>query len=126
MERIYNEVQISYEDEPAHSQEPTRGDNKLNTSLDDLLSPQLRLLIQRQMAAKKEADRLAKAAEYTQVFNNGEDELVTLLEKTGTAIVAIKKRKCSLQYLQQTIAAPHNVYLQVKGLNEQAAGRKCQ
>jgi hypothetical protein len=94
--------------------------------LKTILSPQLLLLLQRQRAEKRNADLLAKEAKNARAFEEGEAQLKVLLEKIGTAIWATKKRKCSLQYLQETIALLHNTYLQVKGLNESGAGRKCQ
>lgn len=125
--RIYNDIEISYEgNEEMVGMEVTVGDNKLNFSLENLLLPRLLLLLQKQRAEKREVDRLAREAENQQAFKQGEAQLVAILEKIQAAIQTAKKRKCSLQYLQEMIAMLHNTHLQVKGLNEVSAGRKCQ
>lgn len=124
--RIYNDIEISYEGEPTLSNESATDENKLGFSLETMLSPQLLLLLQRERATKRQADLLAKEAENAQAFEDGEAELMALLEKIYHALEAKKKRKCSLQYLQETVALLHSAYLQVKGLNESGAGRKCQ
>ncbi|KAK3805237.1 MAG: hypothetical protein JOS17DRAFT_768795 [Linnemannia elongata] len=112
--RIYNDIEISYEGEPSLSKESATDENRLNLSLETLLSPQLLLLLQRQRAEKREADLLAKAAENARAFEDGEAELMAILQKIYQALAAKKKRKCSFQYLQETIALLHNAYLQVK------------
>jgi hypothetical protein len=124
--RIYNDIEISYEGEPSLSKESTADENQLNVSLETILSPQLLVLLQRQRAEKREADLLAKAAENARAFRDGEEQLMALFKKIYEVLSATKKRKCSFQYLQETIALLHSAYLQVKGLNESDAGRKCQ
>jgi len=124
--RIYNEIEISYEGEPSVLEETITSDNKVDVSLEKTLSPQLLLLLQKHRAEKKEAERLAKEAENARAFEEGEAQLRALMEKIDATLRATKKRKCSYQYLQETVAVLHNSYLQVKGLNESGAGRKCQ
>lgn len=98
--RIYNDIEISYEGEPSLPKESATDENRLNLSLETLLSPQLLLLFQRQRAEKREADLLAKAAENARAFEDGEAELMAILQKIYQALAAKKKRKCSFQYLQ--------------------------
>ena len=124
--RIYNDIEISYEGEPSLSKESTADENQLNVSLETILSPQLLVLLQRQRTEKREADLLAKAAENARAFRDGEEQLMALFKKIYEVLSATKKRKRSFQYLQETIASLHSTYLQVKGLNESGAGRKCQ
>jgi len=125
--RIYNDVEISYEGNvETVALGVTVGDNELDISLENMLSPGLLLVLQKQRAETREADRLAKEAENMQAFKEGEAQLMAVLEKIQASIQTAKKRKCSLQYLQETIAVLHNAHLQVKGLNEVGAGRKCQ
>jgi len=69
---------------------------------------------------------LANEGENVQAFGDGETELMTLLEKMYHVLEAKKKRKCSLLYLQETVALIPSAYLQVKCLNESGARRKCQ
>ena len=125
--RIYNDIEISYEGNvETVGLEATVSDNELDIPLENLLSPRLLLLLQKQRAETREADRLAKEAENMRAFEDGEAQLMDILEKIQATIQTAKKRKCSLQYLQETIAVLHNAHLQVKGLNEVGAGRKCQ
>ena len=124
--RIYNDIEISYEGAPSFSEEATTDENQLHVSLEKTLPLHILLLLEKQRAEKREADMLAKETENARAFEEDEAQLVALLKKIHAALLATKKSKCSFHYLQETIALLHNAYLQVKGLNESGAGRKCQ
>ncbi|KAF9312408.1 hypothetical protein BG006_004383, partial [Podila minutissima] len=73
--RIYNDIEISYEGEPSVSEgesyvteESITSDNRVDASLEKMLSPQLLLLLQKHRAEKREAERLTKEAENARAF----------------------------------------------------------
>ncbi|KAI8594609.1 hypothetical protein EDD21DRAFT_393290, partial [Dissophora ornata] len=124
--RIYSDVDISYEGHVETVSPVAAVSDTLDIPLENMLSPRLLLLLQKQRAETREDNRLAKEVENMRAFEHGEEQLMAILEKIQATVQTVKKRKCSLQYLQETIAVLHNAHLQAKGLNEVGAGRKCQ
>ncbi|KAK3834071.1 MAG: hypothetical protein J3R72DRAFT_452558 [Linnemannia gamsii] len=77
-------------------------------------------------AEKKAERRKLRESERAIEFNGCEKRLLHLLKSMGDEARATKRRKCTLQYFQSTIADLERTLLGVKGLNTVHAGRKCQ
>ncbi|KAI8606020.1 hypothetical protein EDD21DRAFT_349490 [Dissophora ornata] len=91
-----------------------------------ILSPHLALQLQRARAVQQEAARVARDAENALKFKDCEAKLQDLMKSILHEAAAIKRRKCTLQYFQSSIAGLERTLLEVKGLNQVGAGRKCQ
>jgi len=125
--RIYINLEICYDEGPTHPQEPIVCDNGPTFSLESLLSPHLALQLQRSRAEKQEAARVAREAQNAQIFHECERNLEASVLAIAHEVLAKKnRRKCTLQYLQSVVAGLERTLLEVKGLNQVGAGRRCQ
>ena len=124
--RIYLGMRIPYDGEgDLDGKEEVKQDLDCRIpSLESTLPKQIRLLLQRQRAERKELEQITRDIEKEEAFM----ECETAMKATADAIVAElhrKKRKCTLEYMQGTSAALRNVYLEVQGLNTVNAGQRC-
>lgn len=124
--RIYRNMEICYDEGPTLPLEPIDDDNNPTFSLEAILSPHLALQLQRARAVQQEAARVARDAENALKFKDCETKLQDLMKSILHEAAAIKRRKCTLQYFQSSIAGLERTLLEVKGLNQVGAGRKCQ
>ena len=91
-----------------------------------MLNPAIIAQLSKARAEKKEAARKDREAEQVLAFKDCEERLTALLATIGDEARAQKRRKCSLQYFQSAIAGLERIVLEIKGLNNVGAGRKCQ
>ncbi|KAF9579394.1 hypothetical protein BGW38_004359, partial [Lunasporangiospora selenospora] len=89
--KIFQDTKISYEGEP--SLPVPKEMSPSGVSLENMLSPQLQLVLQKQRAEKMEASRLTREAENERVFEESEEQLSTLLMKINREFMAKKRRK---------------------------------
>jgi len=128
IQRVYQGMEISYGGESTLSQEPelVSQDTNLGPTLESTLPPHILLLLQNERAAKREAARTAREEANEQAFQDCEAELEDTIMKLVSVARATKKRKCTLEYFQSTLAGLKHTLLEVQGLNTARAGRKCQ
>ena len=104
----------------------------LDTSEDEIpaawrvIVPLVVLQMELARAEKKAERRKLRESERAIESNGCEKRLLHLLKSMGDEARATKRRKCTLQYFQSTIADLERTLLGVKGLNTVHAGRKCQ
>lgn len=125
-QKIYQGMVISYDGEHSLPQDPVSPSIDLGPSLESTLPPNIILLLQRQWAVKREAERVAREKANEQAFQECEAELEQCVTKLVHMAKGTKKRKCTLQYFQSTLAGLKHTLLEVQGLNAAGAGRKCQ
>lgn len=125
-QRIYQGMVISYDGEQPLPQEPVSQGIDFCPSLESTLSPNLILLLQKERALKREAERVAREQANEQAFQECEAELEQCIARLVDVAKRTRKRKCTLQYFQSTLAGLKHTLLEVQGLNASGAGRKCQ
>ncbi|KAK3836266.1 MAG: hypothetical protein J3R72DRAFT_450473 [Linnemannia gamsii] len=135
--RIYNSMDISYDGSDMFLRDEDVTDDDMNngSEVDDddssedeipaawrVIVPLVVLQMELARAEKKAERRKLRESERAIEFNG----LLHLLKSMGDEARATKRRKCTLQYFQSTIADLERTLLGVKGLNTVHAGRKCQ
>ncbi|KAG0165615.1 hypothetical protein DFQ30_008246, partial [Apophysomyces sp. BC1015] len=98
-------------------------DSTLPPSLEQTLPPAIRLLLHRQRAETAEQRRIAREKEQEQELKDLEADLKDMISEIVIAAGSTKKRKCTVEYFQTTIAGVRKTLLEVKGLNTVQAGQ---
>ncbi|KAF9348416.1 hypothetical protein BGX26_000171 [Mortierella sp. AD094] len=84
-------------------------DSTLPLSLEQTLPPAILLLLHRQRARKAEQKRIAREKEQEQELQDLEADLKDMISEIVIAAGSTKKRKCTLEYSQTTVAGPSNM-----------------
>lgn len=134
--KVYKGMEISYKGESYeidHLQVQTiqndfehSPDSTPPPSLEKTLSPAILLLLHRQRAEKAEQKRITRENEQERELKDLEADLRSMISEIAVAAGSTKKRKCTLEYFQNTVAGVRKTLLEVKGLNAVQAGQRCQ
>ncbi|KAI1316894.1 hypothetical protein EDD11_009384, partial [Mortierella claussenii] len=98
----------------------------LSPPLEQSLSLAILLLLHRQRAEQAEKSRVAREKQQEQELEDLEADLRDMISEIVIAAGSTKKRKCTLEYFQSTVAGVRKTLLEVKGLNAVQAGQRSQ
>lgn len=132
--RVYPQFKVKHgTDQDINRVEDSVPEFDFGTPLEELISPELLRQLresreeeERNIARKKEEDRVRENERREAVMLECENTLKNIWIDLGSLVLHDKSRKCSPSYFQSALASMHNAMRDIHGINEVKAGHRCQ